>query len=82
VRVAAKAVDDGLVAQLEIQVFLYAQLRKQRLGLRMHLRGLAVNVGHVGKHALRGGQAADLPTGHHSCASTSASCAKARGVSR
>jgi hypothetical protein len=30
VRVAAEAVDDGLVGQLEVQVVLVAQLRKQR----------------------------------------------------
>lgn len=34
VGVAAKAVDDGFVAQLEVQVVLYAQLRKQRHGMR------------------------------------------------
>lgn len=64
VRVAPKAVDDGLVAQLEVQVVLHARLRKQRYGLHMHQRGLAVHVGHVGKRALRYGQAAVLPTGH------------------
>ena len=64
VGVAAEAVDDGFVAQLEVQVVLYAQLRKQRYRLRMHQRGLAVHIGHVGKHALRFGQAAVLPAGH------------------
>ena len=64
VRVAAKAVDDGFVAQLEVQVVLYAQLRKQCHRLRMHQRGLAVHIGHVGKHALRFRQAAAPPSGH------------------
>ena len=56
--------DDGLVAHLEVQVVLYAQLRKQRHRLRMHQRGLAVHGGHVGKDALRHRQAAVLPAGH------------------
>jgi len=41
----------------------HARLRKQGYGLRMHQRGLAVHIGHVGKAALRQGQAAVLPTG-------------------
>jgi hypothetical protein len=44
VRVAAKAVDDALVAQLEVQIVLVTQLRKQRDRLRMHQRGLAVQL--------------------------------------
>jgi hypothetical protein len=38
VGVAAEAIDDGFVAQLEVQVVLYAQLRKQRHRLRVHHR--------------------------------------------
>jgi hypothetical protein len=64
VRVAPKAVNDGLVAALKVQVVFHARLRKQRKGLLMDQRRFAVHVGHVGKHALRCGQAAVLPAGH------------------
>jgi hypothetical protein len=64
VGVAAKALDDGLVALLEAQGVFQARLRKQEGGLGVHQGGLAVHVGHVGKAALRQGQAAVLPTGH------------------
>ena len=64
VGVAAKALDDGLVALLEAQVIFQARLRKQEGGLGVHQGGLAVHVGHVGKAALRQGQVAVLPTGH------------------
>ena len=62
--VAAEALDDGLVALLEAQGVFVTQLRKQGDGLGVHQGGLAVHVGHVGKAALRQGQAAVLPTGH------------------
>ncbi len=62
--VAAKAFDDGLVALLEAQGVFHTRLRKQSDGLPMYQRGLAVHEGHVGKAALRQGQAAVLPTGH------------------
>ncbi len=64
VGVAAEALDDGLVAQFKAQGVLHARLRKQAGGLGVHQGGLAVHVGHVGKAALRQGQAAVLPTGH------------------
>jgi len=64
VGVAAKAVDDFLVALLKAQAVFHARLRKQRHSLRVDQRGLAVHIGHVGKAALRQGQAAVLPTGH------------------
>ncbi len=64
VGVAAKAIDDGLVALLEAQGVFHARLRKQEGGLGVHQGGLVVHVGHVGKAALRQGQAAILPTGH------------------
>ena len=57
-------VDDLFVAQLKAQGVFHARLRKQGHGLRVHQRGLAVHVGHVGKAALRQGQAAVLPAGH------------------
>ena len=63
-RVAPKAVNDGLVAVLKVQVVFHAWLRKQRKGLLMDQRRFAVHVRHVGKHALRRGQAAVLPAGH------------------
>ena len=63
-RVAAKAINDFFVALLKAQVVFYARLRKQGCGLRMHQRGLAVHVGHVGKDALGHRQAAVLRAGH------------------
>ena len=39
VRVAAKAVDDGFVAQLEVQIAFDARLRNSRDRLRMHPSG-------------------------------------------
>lgn len=63
-RVAAKAVNDGLVPALKVQVVFHAWLRKQRQGLRVDHRRFAVHVRHVGKHALRRGQEAVLPAGH------------------
>lgn len=63
VGVAAKALNDCLVALLEAQGVFEARLRKQEGGLGVHQGGLAVHVGHVGKAALRQGQAAVLPTG-------------------
>ena len=64
VGVAAKALDDGLAAQLEAQGVFHAWLRKKRDRLVMCQRGLAVHIGHVGKAPLRQRQAAVLPTGH------------------
>jgi hypothetical protein len=64
VGVAAEAVDDGLVAQFKAQGVFHARLIKQDHRLRVHQGGLAVHVGHVGKAALRKGQAAVLPAGH------------------
>ena len=64
VRVAPKAVNDCLVAALKVQVVFHAWLRKQRKGLLVDQCRFAVHVRHVGKHALRGGQAAVLPAGH------------------
>lgn len=63
-RVAPKAVNDGLVAALKVQVVFHARLRKQLQGLLVDQRRFAVHVRHVGKHALRRGQAAVLPAGH------------------
>ena len=62
-RVAPKAADDGLVPALKVQVVFHARLRKQREGLLMNHGRFAVHVRHVGKHALRRGQAAVLPAG-------------------
>ncbi len=62
--VAAEALDDGFVALLKAQGVFVTQLRKQGDGLGVYQGGLAVHVGHVGKAALRQGQAAVLPTGH------------------
>ena len=64
VGVAAKAVDDGLVAQFKAQGVFHAWLIKQDHRLCVHQGGLAVHVGHVGKAALRQGQAAVLPADH------------------
>jgi len=64
VGVAAKALDDGVVAQLKAPGVFHARLIKQGHRLCVHQCGLAVNVGHVGKAALRQGQGAVLPTGH------------------
>ncbi len=66
-RVAAKALDDGLVALLEAQGVFHARLIKQNHRLLVHQGGLAVHVGHVGhvgKAALHKRQAAVLPAGH------------------
>ena len=63
-RVAAKAVNDGLVPALEVEVVFHARLRKQLQGLLMDQRRFAVHVRHVGKHTLSRGQAAVLPAGH------------------
>lgn len=65
VRVVAKAVDDGLVSALKVQVVFHARLCKQLQGLLMNHGRFAVHVRHVGKHALRSGQAAVLPADHH-----------------
>ena len=64
VRVAPKAVNDCLVAALKVQVVFHAWLRKQRKGLLVDQCRFAVHVRHVGKHALRCGQAVVLPAGH------------------
>ena len=64
VRVAPKAVDDGLMPALKVQVVFHARLRKQVKRLFMNHGRFAVHVRHVGKHALRRGQAAVLPAGH------------------
>jgi len=56
VRVAAKAVDDGLVAHFKAPGVFHARLIKQDHRFCVHQSGLAVHVGHVGKAALRQGQ--------------------------
>jgi hypothetical protein len=53
VGVAAKALDDGLVAQFKAPGVFHARLIKQDHLLRVHQGGLAVHAGHVGKAALR-----------------------------
>ena len=63
-RVTAKAVNDGLVAALKVQVVFHARLREQLQGLLVDQCRFAVHVRHVGKHALCGGQAAVVPAGY------------------
>ena len=63
-RVAPKAVNDGLVAALKVQIVFHARLRKQLQGLLVYQRRFTVHVRHIGKHALRRGQTVVLPAGH------------------
>lgn len=59
-RVAPKAVDDGLVPALKVQVVFHARLRKQLEGLLMNHGRFAV---HVGKYAPAPCPGSCLPVG-------------------
>ena len=63
-REAAKALDDGLMLALEVQIGLKPRFRKQQYSLRMDERGLAVHEGHVAKSPLLRHQSDGLPAGH------------------
>ena len=54
-RVAPKAVDDGVVPTLKVQVVFHARLCEQREGLLMNHGRFAMHIRHVDKHALGSG---------------------------
>jgi len=87
VGVAAKALDDGLVAHFKAPGVFHARLIKQDHRFCVHQSGLAVHVGHVGKAALRQGQrglrkgAARLANNSHRAAAASVTLKRVRMTS-